>query len=720
VEVVEDSGLVYEFGRFVVDPKERTLFADGIPVHLRAKEFDTLIVLLEHNGHALSKEEMMSAVWQGAFVEESNLAKQISRLRKLLNTDGEEFIETLPKHGYRFRASVRRCLVESEDAVILEKRTVKRVTFAIEGGTEGEVPALPPPRRPFLRASRVTLLLVMSIVGLAVLGWYFRETIFDTRPAIDPYAPVRLTDNPNDDTVPSWTQDGRIRFRRVYPDNRSETLIMNADGTGQTEIGIAGSRTITGWSHDEQKIIFVKNGDASKLYLSNADGSSEIPLPVRPGGWSMDSKMMTFRQKVADDPGEVFVYFLETGEIRNISNNPTFDADPSFSPDGKQVVYDSARDGNQEVYVTNIDGTGTRRLTFSPALDVHPSFSPDGTQILFNSDRENENGDVYVINADGSGRPVKLTTWDKSNETAEPGSWSPDGTKILFYSDCNGKDDIYVMSAETVRPKLLLADPKHDLSAPSYSPDGKEIVYSKKLEDKSAELRTFDLETGSSAFIKKTELPSITTDWSPDGRWILFSDRVNGNSEVFVVRPDGSELQNLTNNELPDIDPAWSRDGTHIVFISGRSQGIGVQLYVMNADGSEPHPVTSQKGWESDPKWADDNSRIIFSCDRTDVPGNMLDICEIGADGSGERRVVSHRSHDMRPAVSPDGNRIVFLARSDGNLELYVVNRDGSGLLRLTRDLADEQPPAWSPDGKKIVFSSNRGGLYAIYELEMP
>jgi len=98
----------------------------------------------------------------------------------------------------------------------------------------------------------------------------------------------------------------------------------------------------------------------------------------------------------------------------------------------------------------------------------------------------------------------------------------------------------------------------------------------------------------------------------------------------------------------------------------------------------------------------------------------MLDICEIGADGSGERRVVSHRSHDMRPAVSPDGNRIVFLARSDGNLELYVVNRDGSGLLRLTRDLADEQPPAWSPDGKKIVFSSNRGGLYAIYELEMP
>src|SRR5215467_4318776 len=108
MEQLENKGLVYEFGKFVLDPEGKTLFADGEAIHLPAKEFDTLLLLVENNGKALSKDEMMSAIWQDAFVEESNLAKQISRLRKILNTNGREFIETIPKHGYRFSADLRR------------------------------------------------------------------------------------------------------------------------------------------------------------------------------------------------------------------------------------------------------------------------------------------------------------------------------------------------------------------------------------------------------------------------------------------------------------------------------------------------------------------------------------------------------------------------------------------------------------------------------------
>src|SRR5215467_2254582 len=108
MEIAGNKGVIYEFGKFVLDPNERTLLADGVPIHLPAKEFDTLLLLVEHNGHALTKEEMISAIWQDAFVEESNLAKQISRLRKILNTNGERYIETLPKHGYRFSAELHR------------------------------------------------------------------------------------------------------------------------------------------------------------------------------------------------------------------------------------------------------------------------------------------------------------------------------------------------------------------------------------------------------------------------------------------------------------------------------------------------------------------------------------------------------------------------------------------------------------------------------------
>jgi Tol biopolymer transport system component/DNA-binding winged helix-turn-helix (wHTH) protein len=717
MEVAENKCVIYEFGKFVLDPKERTLFADGVPIHLPAKEFDTLVLLVEHNGHALAKDEMISAIWRDSFVEESNLAKQISRLRKLFNTDGEEFIETLPKHGYRFNAKLRRTLVDAEDQVILERRTVKRVTFALENDVEPERLALPPAKPPFVTASRLALLLV-AIASIGFVTWFFRDNLFGPRAVIDPYAPVRLTDNPFDDTGPGWTRDGRIRFTRILSDNQYEAWIMRPDGTGQELIKMPEGKRIFIWSPDGQKIQYVKQGDDSKVYLANADGSGEILLPFRGGVWSADSKLITYHQRVSGGNFEVFVYTTETGKVRNVTNSDAFDADPSFSPDGKRVVFASVRDGNPEIYSINIDGTDLRRLTFDPKTDAHASFSPDGTQILFGSDREKENGDLYLMNSDGSG-VVKVAGWDKSNETAGPGGWSPDGTKIVFYSDRNGKDDIYVVSAETVRPKLVLSEPDNDLGTPVYSPDGGHILYSRGLEDKTGELRIFDRDTQETSLVTQTERSSISARWSPDANWIVFSDRANGNSEIFRIRPDGSDLENLTKQPSSDATSAISPDGGQLVFWSDRGQPAGSQLWIMNFDGSDAHPLTPRKGWEGDAIWSPDGRSIVFVCDRLDSPGNLLDLCEINADGSDERRLLFHPHHDGQPAVSPDGKRIAFVARGDGNHELYLVNRDGSGLRRLTRDSADDLWPEWSPDGRTIVFGSNRAGKFAIYELEI-
>lgn len=717
MEVSENKGLVYEFGKFVLNPKERTLFIDGEAIHLPAKEFDTLVMLVEHNGRALSKEEMLAAIWQDAYVEESNLAKQISRLRKLFSSKGEQFIETLPKHGYRFRAELRRTLVETEDAVILEKRTVRRVTFAVENEEEPTPLALPPARRSVLTVRNVALLLI-AILGLACVVWYFRGGSPSTAAEIDPYAPIRITDNPNDDTWPQWTRDGRIRFARIYPDGRVDDFIMNADGTGQSELKFENGRRGVSWSPDEQKMIYQKQRDRTKTYLANADGSGEVLLTFHYGRWSPDSKLLAYHQRIAADNSDIFLYSVETGESRNITNNKSTDADPAFSPDGKQIVFVSTRDGNDEIYLVNLDGTNLKRLTFHPANDAHPAFSPDGTQILFGSVRENENGDAYVMNPDGS-NIQKITNWDKSNETTEPGSWSPDGTKIAFYSDRNGKDDIYVVSAETFRPNLVLSDADRHLGMTSYSPDGKRVVYTRETEDKSGELRVLDLQTQQSTLVQKTELPGVAADWSPDGNWITFSDRVNGNSEILVVRSDGTQLRNLTNEAAADYSPAWSPDGKRILFTSGRGVPSGPQLYIMNADGSDPHPVTPKKGWEGNASWSPDGSLILFECDREDSPGNMLDICQIKPDGTEEKRVLFHRGHDSAPVVSPDGKRIAFTAASDSSHEIYLVNSDGSGLLRLTRSPADDLRPRWSPDGKKLIFLSNRSGKFAIYEIQL-
>ena len=94
----------YEFGPFRLDPEDRTLWRDGQPVPLTLRAFDTLLLLVEGGGQVVSKDELMEQVWQGAFVEENNLAQQVSFVRKALgeSESGEKYIETIPKRCYRF------------------------------------------------------------------------------------------------------------------------------------------------------------------------------------------------------------------------------------------------------------------------------------------------------------------------------------------------------------------------------------------------------------------------------------------------------------------------------------------------------------------------------------------------------------------------------------------------------------------------------------------
>src|SRR5262245_59529929 len=98
---------IYEFGPYRLDAAERLLMRDGAVVPLQPKVFDLLLTLVERHGRLLEKDELMRVVWPDAIVEEANLANNISILRKTLSENGERFIETTPKRGYRFVAIVK-------------------------------------------------------------------------------------------------------------------------------------------------------------------------------------------------------------------------------------------------------------------------------------------------------------------------------------------------------------------------------------------------------------------------------------------------------------------------------------------------------------------------------------------------------------------------------------------------------------------------------------
>lgn len=721
----EVDEIIYRFGDFELFPRDRMLLRAGERVSLTPRMFDLLKALIDADGHLVRKEVLLETVWSDAAVEEGNLNRTISALRKALGESRNEirFIETVPKAGYRFIAKV-----ESSNG-LKRARQIEHVSSApesdvvdpsrVEGSFEDKKKGLP-----FAAIAAIGAFLLLF--GLLMLSYF----IFNRRPpaptTIQHAGPIRLTNNGFDEDSAMWTGDDQIRFIRFTAVNKVESMIMDADGSNQRRAGTEVRDLRAGtWSPDGKRVIFSRVGENPYTpFVANADGTDVRPLgfPIGPMDWSPDGTKIVYNTSFPTETSssEIVIYSFETGERTNISNNPAFDANPSFSPDGQQVIFNSDRDGNAEIYLMNVDGTGVRRLTNDPAKEAFQAFSPDGTQIVFNSNRDNEKVGIFMLNVNDSSPPVKLSD-TRFNAEIRPGCWSRDGTRIVYMSDADGeKYNTYAMAVEPVKPNVVLGSESGDIRAAVPSPDGETFVVAAKVAE-GGELRLVDVKSRNSKTLTTSENYDLAPVWSPDGTAIAFAMKSGGNTEIFTINADGTGLQNLTQHGSRDGSPAWSSDSTKIIFSSDRNaRSEGANLLLMNRDGSNTRRLTEGTGYEMTPSWSLDGSWIAFACDRTDGSSQALDIAVVDGNGEGERIVTSRRFHDSNPNFSPDGRRIVFSSQSDGNFEIYLVNLDGSGLVRLTRNAGDDMMPVFSGDGKKIYFVSNRNGKFELLEMSAP
>jgi len=286
---------------------------------------------------------------------------------------------------------------------------------------------------------------------------------------------------------------------RVMAHRLADELVSRYTG----EPGIA--RTKIAYASDQRggREVFVMDYDGYAPRQVTADGF----LNLTPE-WSRDRRSLVFTAYRNRRNQTIDLIELATGKRRTLVALAGLNITPSLSPDGRYLAFATSQDGNSEIYTLDTRTNELQRLTFQAAGDLSPFWSPSGRELVFTSDRGG-GPQIYLMNADGSN--VRRLTFEGDYNAAP--AWSPRGDWIAFV--CRSQEGQF---------KLCLI-----------TPDGQ-----KRLQ----------ITTG----------PGIddSPSWSPDGRHLVFSSMVNGQSHIFMINRDGTEQERLTSGGTHHSSPSWS------------------------------------------------------------------------------------------------------------------------------------------------------------------
>ena len=358
------------------------------------------------------------------------------------------------------------------------------------------------------------------------------------------------------------------------------------------------------------------------------------------------------------------------------------------------------------------------KLTTLSGPERHPSISPDGKTFVYVTGSTG-NQDIYSQRVGGSN---SLNLTKDSNVDDYAPSYSPDGEQIVFRSERNG-GGIYLMGAtgESVR---RLTDFGYD---PSWSADGKEIVFATEGiisaygRDSVSQLWSVRIADGEKRMLFKGD--AVQPNASPQNTRIAYwAINESSQRDIWTISMSGGDAIAVTNDAAVDFNPAWSPDGKYLYYSSDRGGSMNIwRVPIDERSGKvqgEHQPVTTSAEECARMSFSRDGKQMLFTSLRAQVNIEKISFDPVNKTIVGNPAEITHGSVTfVSPDPSPDGEWIAFWS-AGRHEDIYVVRQDGNELRKVTDDTFRDRYPKWSPDGQKIVFHSNRGGKMEIWSIQ--
>ena len=259
-----------------------------------------------------------------------------------------------------------------------------------------------------------------------------------------------------------------------------------------------------------------------------------------------------------------------------------------------RLAYSRLTNGTWQIWQTDLSSGTRTQVTFSSGDKRDPAWTPDGRISYCAADYR-----CFVVRInDRQEEPLLNALWPVRDL-----AWSRAGAQLAFakvHTDLVDSANLWVAEVDNENRRILTHDAGLQYN-PSWSADGKQVVYVASHGYKTGELYVLNLDGSSLKQLTANQARELLPAWSPDGAKIAYTSDASGDYEIWVMDADGSHVKQLTHSPGLDTRAAWSPDSTKIAFTTNRSGTL--EIWVMNADGSNPQLLEHAEGGVCDPAW---------------------------------------------------------------------------------------------------------------------